>query len=358
MNADAGPAGPPEVPRRVGAADDPQPILLGHPHVYMRRDVSEAVGVSLLSARRFWHALGFPRVGDDDVVFTEADVQALDRVVSLVRAGVLDDESALSLTRAMARSADRLATWQTQLVWEMLEERRRQAREAGEPLEEVASETSAAELTIQLADELEPLMVYAWRRHLAAAVAQLAAQADQETVGAEHIEVVGFADMVGFTQTVRHLSERQLGRMVQRFEAVASDTVAAYGGRVVKTLGDEVLFSCHDPLDGAGIALSLMEGVDSAGEMPSLRVGLAVGPVVSRLGDLFGTTVNRAARLTSLANPDSVVIDADLAHQLEDSEDVRLSPMRPRDLRGLGPTRAYVLRSGRDGPPLPARLRD
>lgn len=356
MSGDPGRDAAPERPGpRPNLADDPQPALLGHPHEYTRREVSEAVGVSLLSARRFWHALGFPRVGDDDVVFTEADVQALDRIVSLVRAGVLDDDSALSMTRAMARSADRLAVWQAQLVWELLQERRLRDVDAGDPLDDVPLETAAAELTIQLADEMEPLLVYAWRRHLAAVVAQLASQA--EPLGAERIEVVGFADMVGFTQTVRHLSERQLGLMVQRFEAIASDTVAAYGGRLVKTLGDEVLFSSRDGLDAAGIALTLIDGVHSIGDMPPLRVGLALGPVVSRLGDLFGTTVNRAARLTSLAHPDTVVVDVALGRALFDCPDVKLSPMRPRDLRGFGPTRAHVLRAGADGPPAPAPLR-
>lgn len=358
MSEEPGPEMAPERPGPRSIADDPHPALLGHPHEYMRREVSDAVGVSLLSARRFWHALGFPRVGDDDVVFTEADVQALDRVVSLVRAGVLDDDSALSLTRAMARTADRLAAWQTQMVWEMLQDRRQLAAEAGGPPEAVPVETAAAELMIQLADEMEPLLVYAWRRHLAAAVAQLASQAAQpEVLGTEHPAVVGFADMVGFTQTVRHLTERALGRMVQRFEAVASDTVAAYVGRVVKTLGDEVLFSARDALDAAGIALTLIDGVHAAGDMPPLRVGLAYGPVVSRLGDLFGTTVNRAARLTSLAHPDTVLVDVALARQLYDCADVKLSPMRPRDLRGLGPTRALVLRPGPNGPPDPAALR-
>lgn len=354
MNGDPGHEEAPEQPGpRPGLSGDPHPVLLGHPHEYMRREVSDAVGVSLLSARRFWHALGFPRVGDDDVVFTEADVQALDRVVSLVRAGVLDDDSAMSLTRAMARSADRLAAWQTQLIWEMVQDWRQRAAAAGEQPEETPVEIAAAELTIQLADEMEPLLVYAWRRHLAAAVAQLASQA--EPVGAEQLAVVGFADMVGFTQTVRHLSERDLGRMVQRFEAVASDTVTAYGGRLVKTLGDEVLFSCREPLDAAGIALNLIDGVHAAGDMPPLRIGLALGPVLSRLGDLFGTTVNRAARLTGLAHPDTILVDSTLARKLHDCEDVRLSPMRPRDLRGLGPTRAHVLRVGPQGPPAPVR---
>ena len=336
------------------AIEQAPPSLLGHPRTYVRRDVSDAVGVSLLSARRFWHALGFPRVGDDEMVFTEADVQALERVVALVRSGDLDEPSALALTRALARSADRLAAWQSQLVWEMLEARRAHG-ELGP--DAPPSEVEAARLLVDLADDLEPLLIYAWRRHLAAAVTQLAAQAQEADQGTEHVRTVGFADMVGFTKLVRRLSERDLGRLVQRFEAIASDTVASYGGRLVKTIGDEVLFSAREPLAAAGIALALVETMDEAGDMPPLRVGLATGPVVSRLGDLYGTTVNLAARLTGLARPGTVLADGDLARHLYGVPAVRLVPLRPRELRGLGLTRAYAIRPGPDGLPAPSRPR-
>lgn len=321
-----------------------QQDLLGHPRVYMRRQVSEAVGVPLTTARRYWHALGFPRVGDDEAIFTDADVASLRRIVSLVREGTLDEDTALDLTRSLARSADRLATWQTQLVWEMLQERRvHQAAAdghdaAGQP------DASPAESLVALANRLEPLMTYAWRRHLAAAVAQLEAQNQDEPQGSEHVRTVGFADMVGFTHVVQRLSERQLGRFVQRFEAMASDTIASYGGRLVKTIGDEVFFSCHDPLAAAWIGLTLHESIAEEPDMPPLRIGLATGPVISRLGDVYGTTVNRAARLTSLARPGTVLADIVLARQLARGSSIRLSPLRPRELRGLGPTQAYALR--------------
>ena len=66
-----------------------------------RRQVSAAAEVSLLSARRFWHALGFPNVGDEDTVFTAADLQALRSVVGLVREGVFEETTALSMIRAL-----------------------------------------------------------------------------------------------------------------------------------------------------------------------------------------------------------------------------------------------------------------
>ena len=83
--------------------------------------MSRGAEVSLLSARKFWHALGFPVVDTDDELFTEADQKALAAVAGIVRDGLLDEPTALAMTRAFARSADRLAGWQSQLIAEAVE---------------------------------------------------------------------------------------------------------------------------------------------------------------------------------------------------------------------------------------------
>ena len=85
-----------------------------------RREVSRGARVSLLSARKFWHALGFPIVEDEDAAFTEADLVALKAVARLVREEQFDERTALAMTRAFARTTDRLAVWQTQLMAEAL----------------------------------------------------------------------------------------------------------------------------------------------------------------------------------------------------------------------------------------------
>ena len=89
--------------------EDVTAALLGRPLDLSRRDVSREAHVSLHSARRFWQALGFPLVNNDELLFTQADVDALGIVAGLVRRGELDEATALQLTRAFARTADRLA---------------------------------------------------------------------------------------------------------------------------------------------------------------------------------------------------------------------------------------------------------
>ena len=61
------------------------------------------------------------------------------------------------------------------------------------------------------------------------------------------VRCVGFADLVSFTNLVRTLSERELARVVQRFEGLASEIVTQHGGRVIKTVGDEAMFVAQDP---------------------------------------------------------------------------------------------------------------
>jgi adenylate cyclase len=352
------------------AGQDVTEQLLGQPRVLRRRDVSRGAEVSLLSARKFWHALGFPVVDTDDELFTEADQQALATVAGLVRDGLLDEPTALAMTRAFARSADRLAGWQSQLIAEAVEAEATlriesehgtpaelgagsgESRESGEsgesdesrsvPGVETAAET--ARRLAELTDRLEPLLVYAWRRHLSATVSRMMADADPESFGLTKMRSVGFADLVNFTALVRRLSERDLARLVSRFEALSADVITAHGGRLIKTVGDEVLFTTVGAAPAAAIALDLVDTMTEDDVLPDVRCGMARGPIISRLGDVFGTTVNRASRLTAVAAAGSVLVDAPMARELASMSGFALTGQRRRVLRGVGAVTPSVLR--------------
>jgi adenylate cyclase len=344
------------LPPGTEPVDDVAGALLGEPRTMRRRQVSAAAEVSLLSARRFWHALGFPNVGDEDTVFTAADLQALRSVVGLVREGVFEETTALSMIRALGRTTDRLAVWQTQLMAEALGDLPEvDARTGLLDADGASSDTSRAvpdpataraaalQLT-EIADRLEPLLVYAWRRHLSAAISRMVADAEPADDHTGIVRSVGFADLVSFTTLVRRMSERQLAQVVQRFEALTSDVVTAHGGRVIKTVGDEVLFVTIGSAPAAAIALDLVQAMGDDDFLPDVRVGMAFGQIVSRLGDVFGTTVNRASRLTGVARPGTVLVDDALAASLSSLSGFEMSPLRRRTLRGIGPVTPWELR--------------
>jgi adenylate cyclase len=145
---------------------------------------------------------------------------------------------------------------------------------------------------------------------------------------------VGFADLVGFTSLTRELDEADLAALVEGFESSASDIIASGGARLVKTVGDEVLFVADDVPTVAEVALQLAEQIPARDNMPQLRIGLACGTVLSRLGDIYGEPVNLAARLTSIARPGSILVDREFAAAAEGDERWRLRRVPPRPVRG------------------------
>ena len=95
-------------------------LLLGGRRTLSREMVAELAGVSISDARRFWHALGFPVDDLDQGSLTEADLLALFRLAELIRENRLPKATALAMTRAVGRTADRLGSWQVTLLAEHL----------------------------------------------------------------------------------------------------------------------------------------------------------------------------------------------------------------------------------------------
>ncbi len=349
-------AGEQAVPAVPATADLPEWIeqaLLGRSASMARAEVSEGAGVDPGEARRFWHAMGFQVVEDDQAMFTDADLEALARVTRLVRSGIVSEELALGMTRAFARTSDRLAVWQTQLVAESLtpafseELEGKDSRSVPEP--RIAAD--AAALLARTIDDVEPLLVYVWRRHLTNAIQRMLADADPAVRSdpSAPVRAVGFADLVAFTSFVRRMSERQLARLVQHFELLASDVIAEHGGRVIKTVGDEVLFVHTEAAAASAIALDLVDAMAEDDLLPPVRVGLAHGRVVSRLGDVFGMTVNKASRITAVTPSGTVFVDEDMARALGSVSGFSAIERRRRMLRGIGVVTLHELRRAPGG---------
>jgi adenylate cyclase len=145
------------------------------------------------------------------------------------------------------------------------------------------------------------------------------------------------------------VSESELRTLLDAFESLATETVGQHGGRIVKTIGDEVLFQADDPASAALIALELLEGAKQHPDLPELRAGVALGPVVTRLGDVYGSTVNIASRLTNLARPGWVLIDRNMHMALENDPRFRFKSRRPEAVRGFHRLHSWRLTRGTAG---------
>jgi len=309
-------------------------LLLGGPPRYTRAEVAEQAGVPLPIAEELWHALGFPHQGDDVVAFTDDDVTALAQCRRLIEAGILGDDARAALVRTWGRSFARLADWQVGLMVD----RAREGADLGGQLGEFA---------LDVLPVVEDLQRYVWRRHLASAVDRVLVRAGD---GESSQIAVGFVDIVGYTSRSRTLSDAELVAMVEHFEATATSAVVDHQGRVIKTIGDEILYVADDPLEAVRVAQLLVERSEEDERFPEVRAGVAFGDVVARLGDVFGPTVNIASRLTSIARPGRVLVDTgvhDALEALDAAGELRLKRLRRTSVKGYSRLESWVVRRPR-----------
>jgi len=323
-----------ELPHEEAPSEDLEQHILGEPRVFNAAELAAETGVDLEKARRLWRALGFPEHGGA-TAFTRSDAEALSRLVGLVDSGLIDFDLAVHLTRAVGQTMARLSDWEVSaLLTRVLE---LAGEEAGGDSAEQAGDRLAIGLRMieEFSEPFEALLIYVWRRHLAAAVARTEALGAREEDLHTTRLTVGFADIVQFTALSNQLSEDRIGDLVELFEARCADVVATQRGRVIKSIGDSVLFVHEDPIAAYEIAEGIITVIGRDSRMPDVRVGLASGLVVLRLGDVFGPPVNMAARLTAVARRNRVIIDSETAGLLpEDEFETRRLPARP--VRGFG----------------------
>ncbi|MDO8106931.1 adenylate/guanylate cyclase domain-containing protein [Isoptericola sp. b441] len=312
-----------------------QDVLLGGPRDLTLDDVARRVGAGPDEVAAFWTALGLsvPASGEAGFTATDADV-----VAAFLGAGHeygLSATTGTSLVRAIGHSTERLVGWQTEALVDHL------------AAKYALSDPDARALLVARLPLVEGLLrrglEHAWCRHLAAAATRaVAAARGRDGVDPDQLPLaraVGLADVVGFTTRTADLGAAALADYIQEFEAQARDVVTEHGGRVVKTVGDALLFVADDAAAGARVALGLVRSLGPDSDAP-LRVGLVWGRVLSRFGDIFGPSVALAARLCDEAGPGRVLVDEATAACLPG---FLLDPLEVRDVAGIGPLRPSLL---------------
>ncbi len=306
-------------------------------HRLTRGEVTERTGTPPELTRRFWRALGFLDIGEDEAVFTEMDVEALELFQSMVAMGLVDLETAVQMARVIGSSMARIAEAETAPgATPML-------LPTGDSILDADSFARRAEASIPA---MGRLLEYVWRRHLQAATRRaMLHRARGVHEGLGPVMAVGFADMVGFTVLSQHLPDEELAAVVARFEELAHDTVVALGGRVVKMIGDEVMFVVQTATGAAQIGLNLAEAYAGDEVLSDVRVALAIGPVLLQDGDYYGPVVNLASRLVGVAHPGTVLVSDEFRAAMveEGTPDVDTRALRARNLKDIGRVELWKL---------------
>ncbi|MGQ0682295.1 tetratricopeptide repeat protein [Bradyrhizobium sp.] len=130
------------------------------------------------------------------------------------------------------------------------------------------------------------------------------------------------ADVVGYSRMIGEDEEGTLAALAAHMSELIEPTVADHHGRIVKTTGDGILAEFASPIAAARCSFEIQDGFRARNadvaepKRQWLRMGLHLGDVMIRAGDIFGDAVNVAARLQSLAEPGSVYSSAAVVDQL------------------------------------------
>ena len=304
---------------------------------FTQGEVAARTDIPLDVAKRFWRALGFLDVDEDDAAFTDMDIEAVHLFQSMVAMGLVDLDSAVQMARVIGSSMARIAEAETAPGSTPI------LMGTGDSVLDADSFARQAGTSIPA---MARLLEYVWRRHLQAATRRAMLHRTRGSdEGIRPVMAVGFADMVGFTMLSQHLGDDELAAVVARFEELAHDTVVALGGRVVKMIGDEVMFVVPSATGAAHIGLSLAEAYAGDDLLSDVRVALAVGPVLVKDGDFYGPVVNLASRLVGVAHPGTVLISDEFREALEaeHADGIDTRPLRTRTLKDLGRIQMWKL---------------
>jgi adenylate cyclase len=264
-------------------------------------EVAVLAGVSTERIEQIRLTIGLPPIDPDDPCFSDEDARSFASFAAPVE--FFGDQAVRRFMRVIGSSFARIAEAAVSLFEVNVETPLREANR---------SELALAQANLQAImmlrgthRQLESVLM----GHLETAIRRLRqAQAEQGM----RAFAIGFVDLVGFTPRSRELSPGELADLVERFEETAYDVVTARDGRVVKLIGDEVMFAAVDPGAACDIALTLVERLCSASRATP-RGGLAYGDVLLRGGDYYGPTVNLAARLADLAVPTELLVTPEVA---------------------------------------------
>jgi len=289
-------------------------------------DIADTIGMPLDEVVDNLHHLGILAPSPDEVLFNERDI-ALVEFLQAAQTDSFEDSEGIEILHVAGTS---LAT----------------TAEAAVASHVQGPESRTTDWVQHLQINLEASMVglemgqhlgTAFRHHL-----RQAALRQRRTQNLQYRELVrmsvGFVDLVGFTSLSQTLDPGEIVDLVKRFESQAHELAHGLAARVVKLVGDEVMFVSEDPADAAAFALGMMHSYSDRHVVP--RGGLAMGDLVSLHGDYFGPVVNLAARLVAAAVPGEVLIDDSLV--ADDS--VVSEPAGRRMLKGFDlPVRVHSL---------------
>jgi adenylate cyclase len=307
------------------------------------REVNRELGFSADFATRIAIALGVPKPAPDDLA-REDDIAFLRLVAAALDAG-LDERVAIRYMRTLGRAMRTVSEAQRELFRsEVIEPLNNAGVPFGEFLMLTARKRNALqkigyEATLKLQARILETLVF---DDVSGWLHDVLRDAGMPSATGVEMQVVCFVDLSNYSDFVRLHGDHEGLEIAEALEEIVQRNVDPNLGRVVKTLGDGILSVFFEAGPAIEAAIRMISQVAEK-EQWSLHVGMAAGRVISRDGDVYGATVNRAARLCAQAGRRSILIDGALFRQLDPDERLHWNTIELPPLRGMTEARAYEL---------------
>ena len=308
--------------------------VLANEEKYSVRDMAEQTGLTVEQLRAARAAFGLTTQDPEVKAWGEHDLELAEAMKVVLDAGV-ELDSLVELNRVVGRATLQVAAATRQMVADALFKPGITEHNLG---------IAAAAVARELVPRMTPTLSYAFTAHLRellrSDVINAADIAAGRTPGAREM-TVAFADLVGFTRLGEEIPAEDLGDVVNRLETVTAELVEK-PVTFVKTVGDAVMLVSPqpDPLIDVGLRL-LEEDFEQ-----QIRVGIACGPALERAGDWYGSPVNQASRVTTVARPGSVLVTQSVRDHA--TGEWKWSYARERKLKGVGEVKLHRARRADD----------
>ena len=292
--------------------------------IFTLAEVAEQIGCSVKEVRAVWRAFGLVLAEAELPVASVADVDMLRTAIGMT--AFLGRGATLGLARVMGSSMARVGDAASTSVRGQMPSM--SVAVSGSELTTAKAFAGVASIVPRVGAALDTL----FRHHLENARMHFERTESWDVIGEGGIRVgVGFADLCGFTGMTEQLSMDGLSMLLSRFEEVATDVVQDHGARVVKFLGDAVMYVATDAVTAVAVADDLVAAAAVRGM--TARAGVTAGTVLALDGDYFGPVVNLAARLVAVAEPGRVLVSDAVAERLAGRREIE--SLGPQQIRGF-----------------------